>query len=151
MMTEPQAEAGPVQCLQGDLGGPLGSTVAQQPCDQTFTDASQLWQPMLVSGSDIYKFKNLGTGRCLEARNGAVNGGAVDVWDCTSSESNELWSWPVPSGAPFPLEQQLQTRVSGSTGYCLDVPGARTDQGLQMQIWRCNNTFAQQIWISRPA
>ncbi|HEU5391013.1 MAG TPA: hypothetical protein VFV73_34440 [Streptosporangiaceae bacterium] len=35
----------------------------------------QLWQPDSVSGI-ICKFQNIGTGRCLEARNGAVNGGA---------------------------------------------------------------------------
>ena len=82
----------------GDLGGPLGSTVTQQNCDTTYTSASQLWQPVSVSG-DIYKFENIGTGRCLEARNGAVNGGAVDLWPCESSESNERWSWPsFPNG-----------------------------------------------------
>jgi len=150
IMTIPQGFDHPL-CLQGDLGGPLGSTVTQQNCDETFTSTSQLWQPVSVSG-DIYKFENIGTGRCLEARNGAVNGGAVDVWPCESSESNERWSWPsFPNGqSTFPDVQPLQTRVSGSTGYCLDVPWAQLTVGLQMQVYRCNGTAAQLMWITHP-
>jgi hypothetical protein len=144
IMTVPQGFDFPL-CLQGDLGGPLGSTVTQQNCDPTFTSPSQLWQPISVSG-DISKLRNISTGRCLEARNGAVNGGAVDLWPCESSESNELWSWP---GA-FPNVESIQTRVSGSIGYCLDVPGAALTVGLQMQIYRCNRTAAQIMWITHP-
>jgi hypothetical protein len=138
-----------LRCLQGDLGGPLGSTVTQQPCNPDLTDASQLWLPLALGG-DIYKFENVGTGRCLEARNGAVNGGAVDLWPCESGESNERWYWPpsaTPGGSPFPGPKPIQTRVSGSTGSCLDVPGAQITPGLQLQTWRCNGTLAQQFWV----
>ena len=37
--------------------------------------------------------------------------------------------------------------VSGSTGFCLDVPRAQTTPGLQLQTWRCNGTLAQQFWV----
>ena len=138
-----------LRCLQGNLGGPLGSAVTQQPCNPDLTDASQLWLPLALGG-DIYKFENVGTGRCLEARNGAVNGGAVDLWPCESGESNERWYWPpsaTPGGSPFPGPKPIQTRVSGSTGFCLDVPGAQITPGLQLQTWRCNGTLAQQFWV----
>jgi Ricin-type beta-trefoil lectin domain len=149
IMTIPQGFDHPL-CLQGDLGGPLGSTVTQQNCDTTYTSASQLWQPVAVGG-DIYKFENIGTGRCLEARNGAVNGGAVDLWPCESSESNERWAWDqFPTQDTFPGVLPIQTRVSGSTGYCLDVPWAQLTAGLQMQVYRCNGTAAQLMWISHP-
>jgi ricin-type beta-trefoil lectin protein len=140
-----------LRCLQGDLGGPLGSTVTQQPCNPDLTDASQLWLPVALGGN-IYKFENIGTGRCLEARNGAVNGGAVDLWPCESTESNERWYWPpsaTAGGSPFPGPNPIQTRVSGSTGFCLDVPGAQTTPGLQLQTWRCNGTLAQQFWVAQ--
>jgi len=139
-------------CLQGNLGGPLGSTVTQQNCNPDLTDPSQLWLPIALGGN-IYKFQNIGTGRCLEARNGAVNGGAVDLWDCSSGESNERWYWPpgANGGGSFsPGLNPIQTRVSGSTGYCLDVPGAALTVGLQMQIYRCNRTAAQTMWITHP-
>jgi hypothetical protein len=43
----------------------------------------------------------------------------------------------------------IQTRVSDSTGFCLDVPGAQTTPGLQLQTWRCNGTLAQQFWVAQ--
>jgi hypothetical protein len=148
--TSPQGYAS-VLCVTGALGGPLGSAVTQQNCDDTYTDTSQLWQPIAMS-SGVYKFENIGTGWCLEARTGAVNGGVVALWPCTSSESNENWSWPTTSdGRSFPLMQPMQTRVSGSTGYCLDVPDAQLLAGLQMQVYRCNGTFAQLMRFYHPA
>ena len=174
-----------LRCLQGDLGGPLGSTVTQQPCNPDLADASQLWLPLALGG-DTYKFENIGTGRCLEARNGAVNGGAVDLWPCESTESNERWYWPPSQESGRREVQARQTRVSSgpeygpdvpaahrraadevyrchgrlpiqtrvtqprqASGFCLDVPGARTTPGLQLQTWRCNGTLAQQFWVAR--
>jgi hypothetical protein len=97
------------------------------------------------------QFENVGTGLCLEARGGAANGTLVPLWDCSSGESNTRWEWLVPSGQiPFPGMWQMQSRVSGSTGYCLDIPGASTAIGLQVQIYRCNNTGAQLFWLTHP-
>jgi hypothetical protein len=44
-------------------------------------------------------------------------------------------------------DKEAALRVSGSTGFCLDVPGAQTTPGLQLQTWRCNGTLAQQFWV----
>jgi hypothetical protein len=108
-----------------------------------------LWLPISTGGNG-YKFQNAASGRCLEARNGAVNGGAVALWDCSSTESNTRWAWgPANPGAfPFPDIQAIQSRVSGTTGYCLDVPGNSTAIGLALQTYRCNNTNAQLYWIT---
>lgn len=139
-----------VECLQGDLGGPLGSSVTQHFCDPTFTNAHQLWLP-ISTGGDGYKFQNVATGLCLEARGGAANGTLVPLWDCSSTESNTHWAWDPPAGTfPFPNASEIKSRVSGSTGYCLDIPGASTAIGLQMQIYRCNGTAAQVFWFTHP-
>ena len=145
------ASNGPTEeCLQGDLGGPLGSSVTQHFCDPTFTNKNQQWLPISLGG-DGYKFQNVATGLCLEARNGAANGTLVPLWDCSSTESNTRWAWDTPSGeSVFPNASEIQSRVSGSTGYCLDVPGASTAIGLQVQIYRCNGTAAQLFWITHP-
>lgn len=136
------------RCLQGDLGGPLGTSVTQQYCDTTGTNPHQQWLPISLGG-DTCMFENAGTGLCLEARFGAVSGKPVALWDCSSSESNTRWQWPTVSGqAPFPNLWPIQSRVSGSTGYCLDVPGASTGINVQMQLYRCNNTNAQWFLIS---
>jgi hypothetical protein len=41
----------------------------------------------------------------------------------------------------------LFSRVSGTSSYCLDIPGGQQVAGLAMQIYRCNGTEAQQWWI----
>jgi hypothetical protein len=139
----------PPLCMQGDTGGPSGTFVSQQYCDTTGTNPYQQWLPISLGG-DQYKFENVAIGRCLEALNGAVNGGAVDLWPCSSGESNERWQWPTPSGqAPFPNIWPIQTRVSGTTGYCLDVPGASNAGGVPMQVYRCNRTIAQGFFITQ--
>lgn len=141
----------PFLCLQGELGGPLGTSVTQQLCgDPRFpTSPNQEWLPLSLGG-DGYKFQNVGTGRCLEARNGAVNNGGVALWDCSSTESNTRWQWPTVSGqAAFPGTHPIQSRVSNSTGFCLDVPGASSSLSLALQTYRCNGTVAQLFWITR--
>ncbi|MGD0244564.1 MAG: hypothetical protein ABSB59_30155 [Streptosporangiaceae bacterium] len=39
--------------------------------------------------------------------------------------------------------------MSNSTGFCLDVPNSAADIGLQVQIFGCNGSFAQEIFISQ--
>jgi hypothetical protein len=137
------------ECLQGDLGGPMGSSVTQQFCDTTGTNTHQLWLPISLGG-DTWKFENVGTGLCLEARFGAVSGKPVPLWDCSSTESNTRWQWPVAANvSSFPGIHPIQSRVSGSTGYCLDVPDESTAPRLQVQLFRCNGTGAQLFWITR--
>jgi hypothetical protein len=88
--------------------------------------------------------------RRLEARNGAVNGGGIALWDCSSTESNTHWQWPTVSGqAAFPGTHPIQSRVSNSTGFCLDVPGGNDFLELAMQAYRCNGTVAQLFWVTR--
>ena len=140
------------ECVQGDLGGPLGSTVTQHYCDPTFTATDQLWQPISLGGNG-YKFENVATKMCLEARFGAVNAQPVALWFCDSTESNTNWAWNDlnPGGSVFPDQGVIQSRVSGSTGYCLDVPGASTAIGISLQLYHCNNTYAQGYLITQPA
>jgi Ricin-type beta-trefoil lectin domain-like len=139
-----------LECLQGDLGGPLGSSVTQHYCDPANTNPNQQWLP-ISTGGDGYKFQNVATHLCLEGRGGAANGTLVPLWDCTSAESNTRWAWDQssPGADAFPGIEKIQSRVSGSTGYCLDVPGASTAIGLQVQLYRCNGTNAQYFWITK--
>jgi hypothetical protein len=133
------------ECVQGDLGGPLGSTVTQHFCDPTYTQTDQLWLPISTGGRG-YKLENVATGMCLEARFGAVNAQPVALWFCDSTESNTRWDWHnfgAPDDVTFGNQGVIESRVSGSTGYCLDVPGASTAIGLSLQLYQCNGTYAQ--------
>jgi hypothetical protein len=79
----------------------------------------------------------------VEARAGAANGTLIALWDCTSTESNTRWAWDTsPGSSVFPNASEIQSRVSGTTGSCLDIPGASRAIGLQLQIYRCNGTGA---------
>jgi hypothetical protein len=82
---------------------------------------------------------------CLDAFGSATNGTPVIQWPCNSI-SNERWqpNHVGPDG-PDDFAERILSRVSGTTGYCLDVPGYRETVGLQVQIWGCNGTDAQ-IW-----
>jgi Ricin-type beta-trefoil lectin domain-like len=139
----------PDECVQGDFGGSLGTSVTQHYCDPTFTQTDQLWQPISLGGNG-YKFMNVATNMCLEARYGAVNAMPVALWFCDSTESNTNWAWNGLNGNTFNNQGVIQSRVSGTNGYCLDVPGASTAIGLSLQLYHCNNTYAQGFLIIQP-
>ena len=48
---------------------------------------------------------------------------------------------------------ELYTLTNANSGKCLDVPGASTADGVQLQQWSCNGTAAQSLdvdrWLSR--
>jgi hypothetical protein len=133
----------PVMCLQpADPAGGAGTAIVQQPCANI---QAQNWAPVNIGGSS-YEFMNQSSGECLEVRGGAVSHTPIDQWPCNTI-SNEHWSWPhsFPDGF-WPIVSQ----VAGSSGFCLDVPGASQQAGLAMQLYTCNGTVAQAWVISGP-
>jgi hypothetical protein len=125
-------------CLQGAIAGDGGTTVVQASCDPS--NQAQLWTPIGI-GFNLFKFQNRAFGLCLDAHGGAARGTLMILWDCGADISNERWYWPLNIPGGF---GPIGSRVSGSTGYCLDVPNAQTFPGLAMQLWTCNGTPAQQ-------
>jgi hypothetical protein len=137
------------ECLQDDTG----LTVTQHFCDPTGASTHQLWLPISLGG-DGYKFENLATGLCLWAFEvgPSHNGVPITLSDCAVNDTNSRWAWdPFPFGpqAPFLSAEAIQSRVAGSTGYCLDVPGASTAIGLEMQLFGCNETNAQIFLVTQ--
>lgn len=133
----------PVMCLQpADPAGGAGTAIVQQPCAGV---QAQNWAPLTVSGTS-YRFLNQVSGLCMDVDGGAASGTLIDQWPCNSI-SNERWSWPhgFPDGL-WPIRSQ----VAGSSGYCLDVPGASTQAGLGVQVYACNGTAAQAWAIAGP-
>jgi hypothetical protein len=133
----------PAMCLQpADLAGGAGTAIVQQPCTSS---QAQNWAPISIGGSS-YQFLNQATGMCMDVRGGAARGTPIQQWPCNTI-SNERWSWPhnLPD-AFWPIRSQ----VAGSSGYCLDVPGASTQAGLGVQIYTCNGTVAQAWAIAGP-
>lgn len=120
-----------------------GTPIVQEPCKAS---GAQQWI-YLPDGSAGFQFQNAQTGLCLDARGGAANHTPVQQWPCNGI-SNEKWQIFVPANGS--LDAPVQSRVAGSSGFCLDIPGGQATVGLAMQIYRCNQTVSQ-LWQLKPA
>ena len=128
------------QCLQPVNGSIVqGAAIVQEPCHG---GAAQQWVNVPTSGN-IFHYQNVLSGLCLDARGGAANHTPVQQWTCNSI-SNENWE---PGEDLSDYIPPLYSRVSGTSSYCLDIPGGQPTVGLAMQIYRCNGTEAQQWWL----
>ncbi len=129
------------QCLQPIDGSTRqGAPIVQEPCNGS---GSQRWKQVSVGGN-IFHYVNVSSGLCLDARGSARNRTQVQQWTCNSI-SNENWQ---PGEGDDDTIPPLFSKVSGTSSYCLDVPGGAQTVGLAMQIYRCNGTLAQdwEIW-----
>jgi hypothetical protein len=126
-------------CLQPLNGSNQpGAAIVQEPCDNSF---AQEWAFISLGGTS-YRFQNLSSALCLDARGGATNGTPIQQWTC-SSISNEKWD----TGLRLPDAVPLTSQVSGTHSHCLDVPGAQPVVGLAMQLYGCNESVAQG-WVA---
>jgi hypothetical protein len=122
--------------------------IVQEPCDMFTTGVRNLMQEWYARCADsncsTFYWVNRGSGLCLRARGlgGPANGEQIMLWSCSAGISDIRWSY---GSDPIAGTFILQSRISGSTGYCLDVPGASGIVGLALQLYRCNQTVAQ-IW-----
>ena len=119
-----------------------GAAIVQEKCAGV---AENVWILTDVGNGNFHLMNGL-SGLCLDARGSAANGTPVQQWTC-GQITNENWEFVGIAGSPN--KTTLKSRVSGSSDFCLDVPGGNTAQGISMQIYRCNNTISQ-IWQDSP-
>jgi hypothetical protein len=95
-------------------------------------------------GGGVVHYRNANSNLCLDAFGSAANRTQLIQWPCNTI-SNERWQ-PIHIGpdGPDDFAEKIVSRVSGTSGYCLDVPGFTESVGLQVQIYGCNGTAAQQ-------
>jgi Ricin-type beta-trefoil lectin domain len=120
-----------------------GAAIIQQTCTG-LPEQRWVWTPSGASGPAIHLMNGL-SGLCLDARGPAADRTPVQQWPCDQI-SNENWEPVVPVGI---FKGTLKSRVSGTSKYCLDVPGGNHTPGLAVQIYACNNTTSQ-IWQFQP-
>ena len=72
--------------------------------------------------------------------NGAGDGSLIQLWTYGGG-SNEQWM-------PVALGSNQYKFVGVGSGRCLDVPGASTANGVQLQIYDCNGTEAQSFYLN---
>ena len=73
----------------------------------------------------------VGSGRCLDDTGNPANGVQVYIWDCTTGNANQQFSYTSTS--------QLQI-----AGKCLDANGQGTTNGTKVILWTCNGQANQQ-------
>jgi hypothetical protein len=145
---------GPIQnygnglCMQPEGNSSAqGALIVQQPCDLYVSGIRNLYQEWYSVCQDancsVFYWVNRGSQLCLRARglNGPANGLQIMQWACNWITDVD---W-VYGSSPVIDTFVLESRLSGSRGYCVDVPGASWQAGLALQLYRCNQTVAQ-IW-----
>lgn len=128
-------------CLEGDPAPDFAYRVTTQPCNSANNFAQQ-WE-LQGQGGGVIKIANRAiSGWCIEA-NRIGDGSPIPLWPCSSTESNLRWVFNT-GGFGF---GRLESRISGSTGHCLDVPMGQYLPGLWMQLYGCNGTSSQTFLI----
>ncbi|GAA2047134.1 hypothetical protein GCM10009839_60050 [Catenulispora yoronensis] len=128
-------------CLQ-PLSPVPNSAVVQEPCDG---GVMQGWQYIHDDSHGGYVFVNQASGACLNAFIKAENGAPIGLDTCRVV-SNERFDTNT-----LPNVTAVESRIGWKdNGFCLDVPGASSQPGLQMQLWGCNGTLAQRWVIGFP-
>jgi hypothetical protein len=143
LVTGPTVNTSVPECLTADTG----QTVTQHFCDPNPAVLTQLWRP--IEFQNFWEFQNRATGLCLWAFEVGPphNGVPITMSSCFADDTNSEWQI---SRSTFPVTEAIASKVAGSTGFCLDVPGASITVGLQLQLFQCNGTAAQQFRITNP-
>ena len=115
-------------------GGANGTTVQQWACGPQ--QPNQEWQ-LQSQGNGVYSIANRNApSEVLDVTNrGTTNGSLIQLWTYGGG-SNQQWM-------PVSLGNGYYKLVNAASGRCLDVPGASTANGVQLQIYDCNGTGAQ--------
>jgi endoglucanase len=123
-----------------------GTTVQQWACGSGSysTQANQEWEFTNSSVSGYYEITNVNAP--AEAwnvvNNGTTSGSLMQLWSYGGA-SNEEWE-------AISLGSGYYEFVGLGSGLCLDVPGASTANGAQLEIYTCNGTAAQAFKLVVP-
>jgi hypothetical protein len=116
------------------FGTTNGTGVQQWACGNQQSNQEWQFQP---TDSGFFKVVSRGApAEGWDATNfGTTNGTLIQIWQFGGG-ANQQWQ-PVPLGNGF------FKFVGRASGRCLDVPGASTANGVQLQLFDCNGTGAQ--------
>ena len=115
--------------------GANGARVIQAPLQSTLNQA--VYTQFYEDGSTDFRFGH--SGKCLDIIDyGTQNHAKLQQYDCYGTP-NQRWHI-TGSGANGPWN----FRSMANRNMCLDVPGGTSSgAGVQLQIYSCNNTSAQ--------
>lgn len=120
----------------GKCAGLEGSSYSDGTRIKQYTCSTSIRQYWVYSDETQFRVKG-DDAQCFDikdAHNGVGNGDDNHIWDCDGGTS-EKWKLQ-PDGS-----------ILSEYGYCLDVTGSGTGEGVQYQIYSCNGSNAQRFNI----
>jgi hypothetical protein len=122
-----------------DVQGPSTDNGAPIHLWQWYGGESQYWcmapQGFKINGANVYKLRNLSTGKCLDIEGPwADDGTSVHQWGCNEYTyyDSQQWAEIAVNGGYMFNNAFSQT--------CLDVREWGTTNGSPLQIWTCGDT-----------
>ena len=93
---------------------------------------------------NYFNIINQTSGMCVDVAGGSTADGAnVQQWSCNGNPQQRYQFIPTTIAAGSKLPMGRYTLVSLNSGKCLDVTGASTADGANVQQYSCNGTGAQ--------
>jgi len=100
--------------------------------------SNQKWHKNITGNKLEFAVKGPGTSKVIDVTGGSNHNGAkIIIWQAHGGD-NQKWYWNPSNG----------TLKSAKSGKCLDVPGNRPANLVQVQQYDCNGTTAQ-VWELR--
>lgn len=127
-------------CVDAAGWGTSNGTVVQQwACGSQQYNQEWQFQPV---GNGVYAVynRNAPSESWNVTNNGTSDGSLIQLWTYGGG-ANEEWM-------PVSLGNNMYKFVGVGSGRCLDVPGASTSNGVQLQIYDCNGTEAQSFYLN---
>jgi beta-glucosidase len=132
-------------CASAAGGGTANGTAVEQLACTGAT--SQLWQFVPVAAG---YYEVLNDNAQTEGESWNITGG---VGATASGDLLQIWNYGGTANTNELFAADLQTSgyynfVAGSSGLCIDTPGASVTSGVQLQQYTCNGTGAQEFSLS---
>lgn len=119
-----------------------GANVQQYNSNGTY---AQKWIAVRNDDDTVTFYSALKEGFVIDAKNGkTANGTNINVYEFngTNAQRYFLYSADAPNSNGRSVEDGVYT-IASTNGKVLDVPGAKTSDGVQLQIYPANGTIAQ--------
>jgi endoglucanase len=123
-----------------------GTTVQQWACGNgTYSSqTNQQWEFTNGTAAGYYEVTNVNapSEAWNVVNNGTASGSLIQLWTYAGNPNEEWMAVSLGNG--------YYKFVGQGSGLCLDVPGASTANGVQLQIYTCNGTAAQAFKLVVP-
>ncbi|RKR91966.1 hypothetical protein BDK92_6397 [Micromonospora pisi] len=117
-----------------EIGGAGGAGTAAQLYGDN-SGSNQVWFQEAAAEGGQFLHPGYNRWLCL-GRSGNEWGARVEVQNCDGS-SNQRW------GIPRYAQQWFLIKPWNDTSVCIDVPGSNFSQGVDLNLWGCNQSSAQ--------